>query len=44
MRRLLEKGAILSLSLLLTSTYSVSTVIPSMVEMEKWNFASCKPL
>ena len=32
MRRLLEKGAILSLSLLLTSTYSVSTVIPSMVD------------
>lgn len=31
MRRTLEKGAILSLSLLLTSTYSVSTVIPSMV-------------
>lgn len=29
--RTLEKGAVLSLSLLLTSTYSVSTVIPSMV-------------
>lgn len=29
--RTLEKGALLSLSLLLTSTYSVSTVIPSMV-------------
>ena len=31
MRRTLEKGAILSLSLLLTSTYSVSTVIPRMM-------------
>ena len=29
--RTLEKGAVLSLSLLLTSTYSVSTVIPNMV-------------